>query len=528
MEPVQTSPETNAETTLGQVTYGPNSQLLMHADMFAGLVSEHASSPFLSQGGSGSQSTEPARDTRDVSPTRQSGSNNTYDSSSVNYPSENDETLGYGFPSFNQENIYDAISSTYESDFVQGQWNLTPVASDYLGSSAHQLSLSSNDHGLGVPPFSLLDMLGLSGTSLQSYPQQDDARRSSPVTSSVMPFTVRQNTIRKESKTSTGLATPSPASSNGLPNNVQTQPQLFDITPAQSSKAPSLSPQSLNGHSPLYWQLPSDEKIIDTLRNYPKLMLDREYYPPFVHPSFYRCSEGGVAEPLAIALCCVSAYSNTTRTSTTFVENMVNTERGRLINDFHSQPSWIESLASLHAMCVYQILELFEVSNPKETKPRIKQAELHHHFLLKMAHQFSKKYLSANAMIKNDYSSWESWRTAESVRRTFFFINAINTLAYRSHALNPNYYEPFDEDTVFNMPLPAADVLWKATTEDRWKTERDNLSGGGMDTFKISMIDKLTDERLFISRNGESFDFNEPEEFTKLIIASAKPGLRRI
>ena len=500
----------------------------MHAEMFAGLVGEYPSSPFLSQGGSDGRSTKPVRDASDVSPTQQSGSNSTYNSSSVNYPSENAEAFEYGFSNFNQENIYDSISPTYEKDFVQGQWNLTPVATDYLGSSAPQFSPSSNDHGLDAPPFSLLDMLGLSGTNLHSYPQQNDARRSSPVPSSVMPFTVRQNTMRKESKTSAGIATPSPEPPNGLLTNLRTQPQVFDVTPAQLSTAPSLSPQSLNRRRSLHWLLPSDEKMIDTLRSYPKLMLDREYYPPFVHPLFYRCSEGGVAEPLAIALCCVSAYSNTTRTSTSFVENMVNTERGRLINDFHSQPSWIESLASLHAMCVYQILELFEVSNPKETKSKIKQAELHHHFLLKMAHQFSKKYLSADALTENDRSSWESWRTAESVRRTFFFINAINVLAYRNHALNPNYYEPFDEDTIFNMPLPAADVLWKATTEDRWKTERDNLGEGGMDTFKISMIDKLTDERLFISRNGESFDFNEPQEFTKLIIASAKPGLRRI
>lgn len=82
---------------------------------------------------------------------------------------------------------------------------------------------------------------------------------------------------------------------------------------------------------------PSADNLIEFTRNYPRRMLDIEYWPPFIHSRLYRCSAGGVSEPVAIALCCLSARLNGFESSVQFLNNMIDNERARLLDSFVSR-----------------------------------------------------------------------------------------------------------------------------------------------------------------------------------------------
>lgn len=109
-----------------------------------------------------------------------------------------------------------------------------------------------------------------------------------------------------------------------------------------------------------------------------------------------------MAEPLGIALACVSAYSSSVESSFEFVDNMINSQRERLLREFNHYSDRPETcLAALHAVCVYQILGLFggsSVESPKSghstpfkdagerrREDSGKIAELHSSFLLKVS-----------------------------------------------------------------------------------------------------------------------------------------------
>lgn len=162
-----------------------------------------------------------------------------------------------------------------------------------------------------------------------------------------------------------------------------------DFTP----KLGPLTPQEANN---MY------QDLFAALRGYPGLILDRGFWSPFVHHQFYRCSLGGMAEPLGVALACVSAYasSNAVESSYAFVDRMINQEREKLVRNFQTYIDTPETcLTALHAVCVYQILGLFgddfspapiiKPTSSEETeywrrKESERTAELHSSFLLKV------------------------------------------------------------------------------------------------------------------------------------------------
>ncbi|KAB8231405.1 Zn(II)2Cys6 transcription factor domain-containing protein [Aspergillus alliaceus] len=141
--------------------------------------------------------------------------------------------------------------------------------------------------------------------------------------------------------------------------------------------------------------------LFAVFREYPGMILDRDFWSPFIHHRLYRCSMGGMAPPMGIALACVSAHASSVESSYGFVDRMINEEREKLVRDFHTQIDTPETcLAAVHAVCLYQILGLFgdnflpaaivRPQIPKETNDRRREeteraAELHSSFLLKVS-----------------------------------------------------------------------------------------------------------------------------------------------
>ncbi|KAJ5501067.1 hypothetical protein N7527_012188 [Penicillium freii] len=66
---------------------------------------------------------------------------------------------------------------------------------------------------------------------------------------------------------------------------------------------------------------------------------------------------------MADALACVGAYARTAGSDSGVVNRMISEERGKLVRNFHGYTDTPEFyLAAMHAVCIYQIMGLFDVS----------------------------------------------------------------------------------------------------------------------------------------------------------------------
>ncbi|KAJ5363976.1 uncharacterized protein N7496_009689 [Penicillium cataractarum] len=244
-----------------------------------------------------------------------------------------------------------------------------------------------------------------------------------------------------------------------------------------SNFAPDLSGPALRDTANL------SHELFGILRGYPQLMQQPGFWSPFIHHRLYRCSKEGMAEPLGIALACVSAYSSSVESSFEFVDNMINSQRERLLREFNNYSDRPETcLAALHAVCLYQILGLFGGSsvdtpksgnstpfkdaNERRREDSGKVAELHSSFLLKMTRRLCKVHQKT---LGGNEPGWSEWKFAESLRRNVFFIHIINILAAEARELHYDYFEPLNDAMVLQMPLPAPEYMWRACSEEEWR-----------------------------------------------------------
>ncbi|KAJ5908496.1 C6 finger domain protein [Penicillium taxi] len=289
-----------------------------------------------------------------------------------------------------------------------------------------------------------------------------------------------------------------------------------------SSFIPDLSPTALRDAASL------SQELFSILREYPRMMLQPNFWSPFIHHRLYRCSKDGMAEPLGIALACVSAYSSSVESSFEFVDNMINSQRERLVREFHLYSDRPETcLAALHAVCVYQILGLF--GGPSVDSPRSghntpskdgserrredsgKAAELHGSFLLKMTRRLCK--LHQKALGRNE-SGWPEWKFAESLRRNVFFVHLINILAAEARKLHYDYFEPLNELMILQMPLPAPEYMWRACSEEEWRVAREYAHSNSHNS---STLQDLID----LDRAG-SLNVASLQPLTRIILACHK------
>lgn len=94
----------------------------------------------------------------------------------------------------------------------------------------------------------------------------------------------------------------------------------------------------------------SPEKMVNVILGYLPMMVSREPpAPPFIHDQIYRCGDGDVKEPIARAMVCISAHTGAMPSGRSFVHEMINTERGRLIKSFVRKPRLSLSVVSFRA-----------------------------------------------------------------------------------------------------------------------------------------------------------------------------------
>ncbi|KAL2812983.1 hypothetical protein BJX63DRAFT_432272 [Aspergillus granulosus] len=326
-----------------------------------------------------------------------------------------------------------------------------------------------------------------------------------------------------------------PASTAQQSTAILAHPTLQTTTPTSASPSTSTS-------CPFH-KLTSDLDTVDILCGYPRLMLRPGIYPPFVHHKIYPCAEGEILEPLAKAFCCVGAFYASVKTSEGFVYQLMNNESRRLVNGFQLWSTSDHSmLAAVHAMAIYQILGFFISTNPEQTR----LAELQQLFFLKMVRKLIATHLARPSPFnsttpttadneENESANWRKWIVNETIRRTVFLANTINTLSYRTQKQNPYYYEALDDDAVLKMLLPAPMSVWKASSEEEWLAAKANLSpeerGRSRMTLKM-VLDQFTGQGVVAGgsstkggrrgRERDRVNFEQLDEFTRIVISTAK------
>ncbi|KAL4925657.1 Zn(II)2Cys6 transcription factor domain-containing protein [Aspergillus undulatus] len=284
------------------------------------------------------------------------------------------------------------------------------------------------------------------------------------------------------------------------------------------------------------------QQMFSVLREYPSLILQRDHWSPFVHHRLYRCSMGGMAKPMGVALACVSAHAGSFGSNHGFVDNLINQERSQLVRDFQSYLDTPENcLAAVHAVCIYQILGLFgdnflpaaikqsrgmkEMLDQRRTDCE-RQAELHSSFVLKMTRRLYAHYRDAINTTHDAELNWERWKFSESLRRNIFFANIINILGARAGKLNSAYFEPLDDELVLNLPLPAPECMWRSCSSSEWFEAREyalsmlSTPAAAVDRSTRSLTQTL--KGLLKDEEEGKLDMSSLLPLTRVILASTK------
>lgn len=170
-------------------------------------------------------------------------------------------------------------------------------------------------------------------------------------------------------------------------------------------------------------QVPNTKDLLSIVNDYSRLLLQDDYRSPFIHRKLYSGSytDMSVMAKSGMAVCCAAAYGN--ENGAKFVSKFIITERERLVHTFvsffpyafvfqfiirfmfmalskcldliiplqHSY-SCIEEWDALHAMCIYQIIELLDSRKEKNAESGMKAAELHIPFLLKVSYTVASAF----------------------------------------------------------------------------------------------------------------------------------------
>lgn len=221
----------------------------------------------------------------------------------------------------------------------------------------------------------LLDQSGAIHPSFSLYPQQVSAARAD-----------RSDTLLVQSDSEIATATRSSGSGTN-----STRGSSATSTDAITEKLTLHHRQKTVRKKDHVWEL------IGLTCEYPRLMLQKDFWSPYIHHRMYRCAQSGMAEPLGMALVCISSHLNVVQSTVDFVDDMINRQRQQLLSEFHAHGENLETaLASLHAMSIYQIIGMLEKTDEREQSNggrypgsgmqwKNMTAELYQSFLLKVS-----------------------------------------------------------------------------------------------------------------------------------------------
>lgn len=148
-----------------------------------------------------------------------------------------------------------------------------------------------------------------------------------------------------------------------------------------------------------------------------------------------------------------------------------------------------------------------------------------------MTRRLIQEYVRSNITGDSEEVNWRKWIVNETIRRTLFLANTINTLSCKTQRQDAYYFEPLDDNLIRNMTLPAPDSLWNASSREEWLLAKAQLNTNNGPRSRPTVQQVLT--RLSSDGQGGAgssggvwgISFDEFDEFTKLIISTIRSPL---
>ncbi|EED15915.1 conserved hypothetical protein [Talaromyces stipitatus ATCC 10500] len=224
--------------------------------------------------------------------------------------------------------------------------------------------------------------------------------------------------------------------------------------------------------------------IFHTLKSYPRMILQPESLPPFIHPGLMSESvvESQNLESLHNCISLMHMMHSRVRGSRKLFWRNVRMECERLCEEHLKMNNW-ELLAAMQALAMYLIVRLEE----GETDYNHVDSLLVNAVTL-ISRQFNRRYTihTADSVLSdsNRESKWHDWILEESGRRICVIYQVLNLLVY---------FEPADmcdshKSGLIITHLPSRKQLWEASDEVAWKMEidRDKTSASCTETEGLS------------------------------------------
>ncbi|KAH0363943.1 hypothetical protein KCU65_g7066, partial [Aureobasidium melanogenum] len=256
-----------------------------------------------------------------------------------------------------------------------------------------------------------------------------------------------------------------------------TAPIAAPITPAIS-----LGGQEVSGELDGPPSVLQTDKVMQILRSYPELLASSDFHTPLLHRELYNISTPEITALPRTTTAIMSALGLGNNRNMSFLRRAISAERQRLIEGF-PRTSCLEEWDNVHAMWLYEMMELPDPSDMTNDDwklgPRTRGLNLP--IVLKMTRRFCQSHPEATdptVALSNDSltrygtvsSAWMTWLVGETARRTVFLAHVVNYFASKDLKTGePSpYYEPLDDEMIWNMPLPCSSAVWGAKTEQEW------------------------------------------------------------
>jgi hypothetical protein len=204
--------------------------------------------------------------------------------------------------------------------------------------------------------------------------------------------------------------------------------------------------------------LPRDRVVycVQQLKSYPKMLLTRGG-TPFIHTEMYN-EDIPMPQVIQEAYSICALYLSRTERTTNCILRIIESKANQIIASAISL-TISEQLASLQALCLFQIIRLFD----GDIRQRA-MAEQQEHLLTDWATQLQHRTQSSPRSNSQSYN-WFEWIFDESIRRTLIMAWMVHGVYM---ILKQGYCYYFE--VVTSLPFTAQAALWNASSSYHWET----------------------------------------------------------
>ncbi|KAF2137752.1 uncharacterized protein K452DRAFT_98095 [Aplosporella prunicola CBS 121167] len=204
--------------------------------------------------------------------------------------------------------------------------------------------------------------------------------------------------------------------------------------------------------------------VMQALQSFPRMMLRRPTFPPFIHPHWHY-AKSPLPESLTNCMGIAHVFVSTSIETRPFLWQTIEREQQRFLTKVDQMPKE-DLLAAVQAQVIYIIMKVV-INDPQQSAESNLQMLLTFQTLCERLMKLLQEPFCLSEQISLS-STWEEWILAESRRRTACVWFLISRLVSVRTGIPCDAVEQF-----LALPLPSPKVIWETSTRDMWVSEHD-------------------------------------------------------